>query len=218
MSRLNCDVYLMHYKPLTERLDFMKSQLEKFGIEYTVISEEPEKAWFKDCIEERIKKMMGLGGQYLEPITWPSASLAWKHLIFLERAMKSARPSLALEDDAILSIDFAEVIDIILQEKEWDAVFPGSGCNLRRPGKGLIRVSHPASKCTDVYLVTPKAASKLYSTMKNGIDFSIDWELNYQMKLHDLNVFWYEPPIARQGSQDGTWTSSINGKKENLFR
>ena len=215
---LNCDVYLMHYKPLLERLVFMKSQLEKFNINFTVISDEPEKSWFKDRIEIRIEKMKGLGGQYSEPITWPNASLAWKHLIFLENAMKSHRPSLALEDDAILSDNFVEATNRILQENEWDAVFPGSGCNLRKPGMGLIRVPHPASKCTDAYLITPKAAAKLHSTMKDGIDFAIDWELNYQMKLHNFRVFWHEPPIVRQGSQDGTWTSSINGKRENLFR
>lgn len=218
MSGLNCDVYLMHYALLTDRLEFMKEQLRNFKIEYTIISDEPEKSWFKDDLNTRFHKMKGLGGSYENPITWPNASLAWKHLIFLEKAMKSSRPSLALEDDAILSTNFTDVINNILQENVWDAVFPGSGCNLRKAGVGLIKIPHPASKCTDAYLVTPEAAAKLYSTMKNGIDFAIDWELNYQMKLHDLNVYWHEPPIVRQGSQDGTWTSAINGKRENIFR
>jgi len=221
MSSLNCDVYLMHYAILTDRLEFMKEQLRNFKIEYTVISDEPEKSWFKDDMTSKfikIQKMKSLEHLYNEKISWPAASLAWKHLLFLEKAMNSQRVCLVLEDDAILSDDFVIVINKIIEDNSWDVVFPGSGCNLRVVGTGLVKVPHPASKCTDSYLITPDAARKIYSTLKNSIDFPIDWELNYQMMHHDLKVFWHEPPVVKQGSQDGTWTSSINDKREDLFK
>lgn len=208
----------MHYKPLAERLEFMKNQLEKLKIEYTVISEEPDIAWIRDDINVRLEKMKSFRNSYHDKISLPAASLAWKHLLFLEKAMNSKRVCLALEDDAILSDNFIDIVNSIIENNTWDVVFPGSGCNLKANGSGLIKVPHPASKCTDIYLITPESARKIYSTMKDFIDFAIDWELNYQMMYHNLNVYWHEPPIARQGSQNGTMYSSINGKKENLFK
>jgi GR25 family glycosyltransferase involved in LPS biosynthesis len=199
----------------------MKNQLEKLKIEYTIIEEEPQKSDFINDMASKlakIQKMKALEHLYNEQIAWPAASLAWKHLLFLEKAMNSERVCLALEDDAILSDNFVHVINSIIADNSWDVVFPGSGCNLRTPGIGLVRVPHPASKCTDSYLITPDAARKIYSTLKKSIDFPIDWELNYQMMHHDLKVFWHEPPIVKQGSQDGTWTSTINGKREDLFK
>ena len=214
---LNCNVFLAHYTPLTSRLEFMKSQLQKHNIQFSIISDEPDPSWFKDDINIRFEKMKKFHGPYKDKITWPNASLAWKHLIFLEHAMKSDRPSLIIEDDALFSDNFVETINKILEEKSWDLVFPGSGCNLRIEGSGLIQVQHPATKCTDAYLITPKAAQHVYSTMKSGIDFAIDWELNYQLMIHDLKVFWFEPPVVMQMSQNGQWQSSINGKIEDLY-
>ena len=208
----------MHYKPLVERLDFMKNQFKKLSIdEYEIISEEPNEEWKLDRPQERARKLSHFG-ESSRPMTNAEMSLAWKHFLFLKKASKSHRPSLVLEDDALLHDDFVAKINEILLSNEWDIVFPGSGCNLRKPGQGLIRVSHPASKCTDSYLVTPTSAKKLYSTMLESVDLAIDWELNYQMMFHDLRVHWHEPPIVMQMSQNGNWTSSINGKQENLFR
>ena len=39
--------------------------------------------------------------------------------------------------------------------------------------------------------------------------FPIDFELNYQLSLHDMNVYWWEPPIVQQGSQCGLHRSAI---------
>jgi hypothetical protein len=211
---LNCDVYLLHYAPLIDRLEFMKSQLK--DIDYKIISEEPPVGWIENNFEKRIFKMKNFGGNPHSSVTRAAESLAWKHYIFLLEASKSERPSLVLEDDAILSPNFFEIVNQILKTDGWDIVFPGSGCNLRAIGHGLIKKDHPASKCTDAYIVTPDTARKLSSTLSE-VHLPIDWELNYQMMFHGLNVYWHEPPIVRQGSQDGSFVSAINGKRENIF-
>jgi GR25 family glycosyltransferase involved in LPS biosynthesis len=210
---INCDVYLINYKPLVDRLAFMKKQLDEKGITYEVISDEPNPSlgWARDDAEIRNKKTSPITSAKMKRMTEAEISLAWKHLIFFNIASSSKRKSLALEDDAILSEDFVDVINEILLDDSWDAVFPGSGCNLRCEGSGLIKVPHPASKCSDSYLVTPNAASKLYLSLKDNIDLAIDWELNYQMMYHNFSVCWYEPPIVRQGSQNGTFKSTVNG-------
>ena len=214
---LNCDVYIAHYSPLTDRLDFMSAQMQHFGIDFKIIDEEPPNGWIIDDIDARRKKLDCFNGDSSRPMSLAETSLAWKHFNFIKNAANSSRPSLVLEDDALLSANFVEIVNKILEIKEWDVIFPGSGCNLRRQGSGLIRVQHPASKCTDSYLLTPDSAKKLYTTMQERIDIAIDWELSYQMMIHDLKVFWLEPPIVMQLSQNGTFQSAINGKKEDLY-
>lgn len=210
---INCDVYLVHYESLIDRLVFMKDQFHRLGIVVKeIISSEPPHGWIKDDLSKRINKLSYFSNNSTKSVTRSEESLAWKHLLFLEKVAKGTIPCLLLEDDAILNENFVDEVNKILRINDWDIIFPGSGCNLRKPGNGLIRVSHPASKCTDSYIITPDAAKKLYSTMSSEINLAIDWELNYQMMIHDLNVFWLEPPIVRQGSQDGTWISSINFK------
>jgi len=211
---LNCDVYLLHYTPLVDRLELMSNQLK--GVDYKMVIEEPPEGWVKDDFAKRDFKMKNFGGNPRTSVTRAEESLAWKHFMFMLDASKSDKPSLVLEDDAILSSNFFEVVSQILQTEGWDVVFPGSGCNLRMSGQGLIKKDHPASKCTDCYIVTPSAAKKLSSSLRET-HLPIDWELNYQMMIHDLKVFWHEPPITRQGSQDGSFVSSINGKRENLY-
>ena len=139
------------------------------------------------------------------------------HLIFYGKPGNGKTSTAKALIKELKSENFVEIVNKILEIKEWDVVFPGSGCNLRRQGSGLIRVQHPASKCTDSYLLTPDSAKKLYTTMQERIDIAIDWELSCQMMFHDLKVFWLEPPIVMQLSQNGTFQSAINGKKEDLY-
>lgn len=212
---LKCDVYLVHYRPLADRLVFMNKQLERLGIEYKLIADEPPDDYYIDNPVTRRQKLSNFKNYNEKSLTRADKSLIWKHQIFWKYASQSNRPSLVLEDDAILLDNFVTVVNSFLDSKDWDLIFPGSGCNLRVAGEGLIRVPHPASKCTDSYIVTPEAARKLAEV--DDIQLHIDWEMAYQMMVNDLNVYWYEPPIVRQGSQDGSLVSSINGKRENLF-
>jgi GR25 family glycosyltransferase involved in LPS biosynthesis len=212
---LNCDVYLVHYLPLADRLFFMDNQLKSLGIEYRLITDEsPDDCFYDDAVIRR-QKLSNFKNYNDKLLTRADKSLIWKHHVCMKNASKSNRPSLILEDDAILLDNFVATVNSFLDEKDWDIIFPGSGCNLRVMGRGLIKVPHPASKCTDSYVVTPDAAKKL-STLDDS-HLPIDWELAYKMMESNLSVYWYEPPIVRQGSQDGSLVSSINGKRENLF-
>ena len=58
-----------------------------------------------------------------------------------------------------------------------------------------------------------EAAKKILSTII-PFTFPIDFELNYQMELHDMNVYWWEPPLVAQGSQCGVFGSAIQGVQE----
>jgi GR25 family glycosyltransferase involved in LPS biosynthesis len=122
--------------------------------------------------------------------------------------------TLVLEDDALLDPEFAERFDEYFASLPGDAdmVFIGSCCGLRiaevEEGRHFYRKGRPASKCVDSYLVTPSAASALLSTVVPFV-LPIDWELNYHLALHDLVVYWVEPPLVRQGSETGAYASEV---------
>ena len=100
--------------------------------------------------------------------------------------------------------------------EDWDYIFIGSGCNLRinpklvLPEKVAYKKEHPATKCTDSYCITFSAAKRVLSTIL-PFTLPIDFELNYQLERHDMNVYWWEPPIVVQGSQCGLYDSELQG-------
>ena len=96
-------------------------------------------------------------------------------------------------------------------------IFPGNGCNLRiqpsriKENQVAYKKEHPATKCTDSYFIKLSAAKKLLTTIK-PFNIAIDWELNYQLKLHNFNVYWFEPFLVQQGSTGagtGIWQTAI---------
>ncbi len=119
---------------------------------------------------------------------------------------------LIFEDDVILVDHFQTRFNSSLYETpiDWDLIFIGSGCNLRIPidklmvGQTAYKVDHPSSKCADSYCITLSAARRILSTII-PFTFPIDFELNYQMKLHNMNVYWWEPPLVSQGSETGMY-------------
>ena len=83
------------------------------------------------------------------------------------------------------------------------------------------------TRCTDSYIVTKKCATKLCNYIQNisykpsgilldvssallpkKINDPIDWWLNVAAKDTDLNVYWAEPNIVTQGTQNSLFTTS----------
>ena len=116
----------------------------------------------------------------------------------------------------LLQNDFIEKLNSLLDETsaEWDLIFIGSGCELRiskdkiEKNKMVYKKEHPATKCTDSYLIKYSAVKKILDTI---VPFTLpmDFELNYQLYLNNLNVYWRDPPIVKQGSQTGLYKSAI---------
>jgi len=114
------------------------------------------------------------------------------------------------EEDFINNFNF----NLMSTPNDWDLIFIGSGCNLRVPksrritGKIAYKKEHPASKCVDSYLINYSASDKIYNTI---IPFTlpIDFEINHHMRVHDMTVYWWEPPVITQGSQCGLYESEI---------
>jgi hypothetical protein len=74
-----------------------------------------------------------------------------------------------------------------------------------------------ATRGAGCYLVSKKCASKITDNIKtyyyNGrykIDDQIDFWLNNVFRRNNFNIYWAEPTISTQGTQNGTYKTSHN--------
>jgi hypothetical protein len=217
-------IYLTHYSPLSHR----KQTVTKHLLDTQVgpinwVEGEPSLKYIEKNYDKGsrwVQKLESMGTTPLIPIRLlndAEISLLYKHVKVYEDMVKNKVSSaLVLEDDVILSENFKTNFNLFcsLTPRDYDMIFIGSGCNLRIPASQLVegrvayKKDHPASKCTDSYVITYKSAERLLSSIL-PFTFPIDFELNYQMFKHEMNVYWWEPPLVKQGSQCGAYRSEI---------
>jgi len=207
-------IYMAHYTPLKERKEKI---LNDIHFEMKWFECEPTEKYWTDDKETWDRKVIPYSPH--RELRQSEISLAHKHIeIYKDIVENQYTTSLVLEDDVILHDNFESMFNMFLTKTpdDWDFIYIGNGCNLRIhpslliPGQTAYKVNHPASKCTDSYCITLDAATKILETI-TPFTFPIDFELNYQMKLHNMNVYWWEPPLVTQGSQCGMYTSKIQG-------
>jgi hypothetical protein len=118
---------------------------------------------------------------------------------------------LFLESDSYLRRDFKERLGHVMRDlsgQEWDYVSLGEGVGSRPTGHptsyyGPMTLSPPNTqfvfRCTDSMLLSKRFIDKLCRTF---IPFKecLDWELNFQMMLHEGVSLWADPPLAEPGS------------------
>lgn len=116
------------------------------------------------------------------------------------------------EDDAIICEKFLDTFDYYFKQLpgDWDVAFIGQGANKRIPKESLKKdvhwylKDHPADRCADSVLFKKDSAKKIYDHMHHHkICFNPDPELGFWMKVLGMKVYWLEPPIVVQGSQNG---------------
>jgi GR25 family glycosyltransferase involved in LPS biosynthesis len=215
-------VYIAHYSPLSARKEFLSKQLEYNNIFASWIENEPSEEEVKMLSSSndwynKFDEMNNINFHEKRELKKSEFSLCYKHLKIYEDILKNnVKTSLILEDDVIFEKDFNNKFNVFLSmtPKDWDFIFIGDGCNLHVPvslkkeGVVAYKKEHPASKCTDSYIVKKASIEKIMSTII-PFSFPIDFELNYQMFKHNLNVYWWEPTIISQGSQCGIYKSEI---------
>lgn len=121
---------------------------------------------------------------------------------------------ITFDDDVILCNDFENKFYEYLKKtpSDWDAIYFGSGAGLK-PEKIIhdqfvYLKSHPASRCLDSVLLKNKTVKDLSNTW---FPFSLisDWEIGYQHFLHNHKVYWWEPGLVLQGSENGLFQSAV---------
>lgn len=209
---LNIDkIYITHYLPLKQRKENILNNL-KFEMKWEesepeeIFWTEDEENWTKKCSEAPFRKLKK-----------QEISLAYKHLqIYKDISKNRYEKSLIFEDDVLLLENFEKKFNLYLEKtpQDWDLIFIGNGCNLRINQSFLLKdkvaykTCPPRTKCTDSYCIKLEAVNKILSTIV-PISLPIDFELNYQMSIHNLNCYWWDPPLTTQGSQCGLYQSEI---------
>jgi len=220
-------IFVLHYAKLTERKRHIIEQFKKHGItdyefiekfdKYLITDDEcPE--FSRDYINDRRAEL----------------SLHLKH-IYIYRLMvrENYDQVLIFEDDVILSEGFMPLLNLYMTQlpKDYDMLFIGDGCNLhipismQTPNKYIYEKclhetawgGNGAAKCTDSYIISNMCAKKIcdyIDTLITAVDtkkinLPADWWLNQVARELTLKVYWAEPTIVTQGSQNGTYYRSL---------
>ena len=215
--------YVIHYTPLTERKAFLKEQLKDEGVEHTFIEEFDK----KDLSEGDLRRFD------LQQVRLSMCSNIMKHLLAYQQIYFSLYPyNLILEDDAVLSDDFLAQLHRGLDQlpDDFDMLFIGDGLQMhispemRVQGQYVYKKSTESSRwgkgpggagatrCTDSYIVSKKCARLLTTYVArlpmHAINANSDLWLNDVIRRFQLKIYWLEPTIVSQGTQNGTYSSS----------
>jgi hypothetical protein len=126
---------------------------------------------------------------------------------------------LILESDVLFVNNFEVKLDEIYNEwlnnrkNKVSMVFLGNGCNLHPDERNRISNNlylQNSSKCTDSMLCSRECVEYInnYINKLNIIDKPIDFMLN-KILGEECNGYWIKYPMVIQGSQNGTYKSTI---------
>jgi GR25 family glycosyltransferase involved in LPS biosynthesis len=225
---INIKTYILHCKKFKERKFFIENQIIKLFSNYEFyedydaddLTQDSIKKYYDPCPEKQLFKFklwfeQNRGNATARLLNSAEISLTIKHYEVLQKIANSSDPyGIILEDDVIFDSNFLKLFKKYLNEtpKDFDFIFLGSGANLKpeniSPDKIVYLKNHPASKCTDSYVVTRKAANDIIKTYL-PFNICVDYELAYQMYLHNHKVYWWEPSLIKQGSEVGLFKSSL---------
>jgi len=205
-------IFVLHYSKLIDRKQSILSQFEKHNItDYEFIE-----LFDKDAILDSYKEL------FTPHYRLNMLSLFLKHLWVYKEIENKYDCALILEDDVILADNFIETFNKYMAElpADYDMLFIGNGCNLHMNDitdkciyeKCLYPTSwggDGAARCSDSYVVNKKCAIKFNKYILSNINVGIDWWINIVARDNNFKVYWSEPTIVTQGSQNGLFKREI---------
>jgi GR25 family glycosyltransferase involved in LPS biosynthesis len=215
-------IFVLHYSKLVDRKKSIINQFEKNNItDYEFIE--------KYDINEITPSDSSMFDINYKKSTM---SLILKHFYaYNEIANNTYDDALIFEDDAILCDNFIDKLNKYIEQlpKDYDMLFIGDGCNLHIeqnkiiPNKNIYeKCLYPTrwggngcSRCTDSYLISKKCAINLCEYINkiikiNKIKEAADFFINDAARDNNFKVYWAEPTIVKQGSQNNSFKSSIS--------
>jgi GR25 family glycosyltransferase involved in LPS biosynthesis len=209
-------VFVIHYAKLLDRKRHILEQFAKHNItdfEFVEID--------RDALDREDTSMFELGYNPAQ------IAISLSHFYAYKQIAEKYGEGLILEDDAMLAESFVYRLDSYMTylPANYDALFVGDGCNLHIcpedvvPGKYVYEKSHEptswggqgATRCADSYIVSKACAKRMcgyIDGLTQKINLPIDWLLNLMLRDTDSLVYWAEPTIVTQGTQNGMFVTS----------
>ena len=210
-------IFVLHYSKLVDRKKHILEQFNKQGIIDYEFIEKYDREDLQDCdmllFDQCVKKSM--------------MSLMNKHFYVYKLISENYERALILEDDVILNDNFIDNLNNYITQlpEKFDMLFIGDGCNLHIEKHKLIlnkniyeKCLYPtswggdcASRCSDSYIITKNCANKLceyINNLEDKIKLPSDFWLNTAARDNDFKVYWAEPTIVTQGTQNGLFKTS----------
>ena len=204
-------VFVIHYKKLVNRKQHILNVFKQYNITDYEFIEIDRDELFKENIT-----------MFENGYSKSQIAIALSHFYAYQQINEKYENGLIFEDDVVLSDNFIEIFNKYVSHlpEDYDMLFIGNGCNLHIgsneiiPNKFIYKKSlksYSVTRCTDSYVVNKKCASKLceyINTLQYKINIPVDFWLNVAAKDTRLNVYWAEPTIVTQGTQNGLFKTS----------
>lgn len=195
-------IYIVHYKKLQNRKAKLLKQFAKNGIVNFEFYEKYDRNEItKEILDPYFAKPFNSSFEVIVKC------ITLSHYDIYKEIAESELPYvLILEDDAILEDGFSNILTKYLSElpDDFDMAFINAGCGMHIPRKDIkpnkIWYKSNLSRTCCAYLISNKCCKTLINTMI-PIKTAIDHELNQQIIDNNLNVYWCEPTIVRDGSE-----------------
>jgi len=209
-------IFVVHYSKLIDRKKHILKQFQKYNItDYEFIEID------RDELHNQNISM------FQENYSNSQIAILLSHFYAYKQISDKYENGLIFEDDVILSDNFINILDNYITQlpEDYDMLFIGDGCNFHIEKHNLIpnkniyeKCLYPtswggngATRCTDSYIVSNKCAKKLCYYIDNllyKINLPVDWWLNTASRDNNFKVYWAEPTIVSQGTQNGLYKSS----------
>jgi len=189
-------IFVINLPDAVERRQFQKDQLTKLGLEYSILD-----ATSVDDISEATYKKHYFDWQ--RPLRKTEVACYYSHRSAWDRVIKSRKPALILEDDALLSLCVPELLDNLNDIENSDLI------NLENAyRKKFVSRSHIDISCNSKlirlyqdrngaagYILWPSGANKLIQLEKNSGIGLADAHIT---SCHTLKAYQLEPsPIIQ---------------------
>ena len=209
-------IFVIHYKKLIDRKENVLRQFQKYNItnfEFIEIDrDELENENISMFEKNSIKSQM---------------AISLSHFYAYKEICEKYDSGLIFEDDIILSDDFLNIFNKYISQlpEDYDMLFIGNGCNLHiephkiTPNENIYEKclyatgwgGLGATRCVDSYIINKKCAKKICDYINNlnyKINISIDLWLNIALRDNNCKVYWAEPTIVCQGTQNEMFQTS----------
>ena len=219
-------VFVLHYTKLKERKQHIQQQLAKYDLDVEFITD-----YDKETLSPEDLELFDT-----DVVSPAEMSLIRKHISCYERICKDGlEHAMIFEDDVTLASNFKDKLDGYMAQlpKVWDLFFIGEGGSCKfhvpehimkkqPPGTNVFYKSNyssswggaGASRCGDSYLVSNRAAHKMLNYLDRPeykITKEADHLLNEIALFTILKVYWAEPTLVTQESDNGKFHTSLDG-------